>query len=246
MHRFFLKPEQIGNKQVFFQPEEVNQIKNVLRLSSGDCIYVLDNNGNLYTVELSKSRNQTLIGNIIKMQSCKTDSGFSTSLGQVLTKGPKIEFIIQKATELGIRDISFFETERSILKYKNIKEKNRLTRWQKIAKEAAEQSCRVKVPNISCCQNLTEFCQSQRHAGLKLIFWEKEMKKKLRDYFKSDIDISHLALIIGPEGGFSKKEIDTASRFGFRSVGLGSRILKTETAVISILSIIQHLRGELG
>ena len=197
-------------------------------------------------MEISKFQNRTLKGTIIKKQFQNPESRFSISLGQALIKGSKTDFIIQKATELGVKDITFIETERSIVKYKNIKTKNRLDRWKKIAKEAAEQSHRLTIPCISCCRNLEEFCQAIKNAELKLIFWEKESEKKLSDGLKSDIDISHLSILIGPEGGFSSEEIALTRNFGFIPVGLGPRILKTETAVMSILSIIQHIKGELG
>lgn len=246
MHRFFIKPENISNKEVFFKPEEIRQIKNVLRLSAGDRIQVLDNTGNTYTVEISKSDNKTLKGNIVEKKYQKPDSKFNLSLGQALTKGSKIDFIIQKATELGVENITFIETERSVVKYKNVQAKDKLKRWEKIAKEAAEQSHRITIPDISCCGNLEEFCQSNKNAQLKLIFWEEEKEKKLRDYLENDIGISHLSMLIGPEGGFSSKEIELTHDFGFIPVGLGPRILKTETAVMSILSIIQYVKGELG
>lgn len=246
MHRFFLEPEQIRNNQVFFNPEESKQIKNVLRLSARDRIMVLDNQGNSFTVEISDSDNKTLKGNIIEKKFQKPDSQFTLSLGQALTKGSKIDFIIQKATELGIENMTFIETERSIIKYKDVKAKKRLHRWNKIAKEAAEQSHRLTIPTISCCRNLNDFCSSNIHAELKLVFWEEEKEKKLRDYIENAIAISCLSILIGPEGGFSKKEIELTRKFGFIPVGLGSRILKTETAVMSILSIIQYLKGELG
>ena len=246
MHRFFLKQEQLQNNHVFFNPEESKQIKNVLRLSAGDRILVLDNRGNTYTVEISKSDNKTLKGNIIEKQFQKPGNKFSISLGQALTKGSKIDFIIQKATELGVENITFIETERSVVKYKNVQAKDKLKRWGKIAKEAAEQSHRLTIPNVSCHRNLEDFCKTNENAGLKLIFWEEEKEKKLRDCLKNDIGISRLSILIGPEGGFSSKEIELTRKFGFISVGLGPRILKTETAVMSILSIIQYLEGELG
>ncbi len=246
MHRFFLKPDQIDKNQVFFLPEEARQIKNVLRLSAGDRVIVLDNRGGLYSVEIAKSDNKTLKGNIIKKESKKVGSSFSLSLGQALIKGPKIDFIIQKATELGVEDIAFVETERTVVKYKDVIGKNRLARWEKIAKEAAEQSQRLTVPTITCVKNLEEFFSLNKHSELKLIFWEEENKKRLRDFIENDIDISRLSLLIGPEGGFSKKEIDLACRFGFVPAGLGPQILKAETAAISILSIIQYVKGGLG
>jgi len=246
MHRFFLKQEQLQNNHVFFNPEESKQIKNVLRLSAGDRILVLDNRGNTYTVEISKSDNKTLKGNIIEKQFQKPGNKFSISLGQALTKGSKIDFIIQKATELGVENITFIETERSVVKYKNVQAKDKLKRWGKIAKEAAEQSHRLTIPNVSCHRNLEDFCETNENASLKLIFWEEEKEKKLRDCLKNDIGISRLSILIGPEGGFSSKEIELTRKFGFISVGLGPRILKTETAVMSILSIIQYLEGELG
>ena len=246
MHRFFLKQEQIRNDHVFLNPEESKQIKNVLRLSAGDRILVLDNQGNTYTVEISKSESKTLKGKIIEKEFQKPESQFSISLGQALTKGPKTDFIIQKATELGVDNITFIETERSVVKYKNVMTKDRLTRWKKIAKEAAELSHRLTIPDISCCRNLEEYCRTCEYACQKLIFWEQEKEKKLRDCLKNDIGISRLSILVGPEGGFSQKEIKLTRSFGFIPVGLGPRILRTETSVLSILSIIQFVKGEIG
>ncbi len=246
MHRFFVKPEQISKNVVLFNLEEIRQIKNVLRLCPGDRVLVLDNQGNIYTVEISNSNNKMLKGNIAKKQFKKPDSRFSITLGQALTKGSKIDFIIQKATELGVENLTFIETERSVIKYKNVQAKDKLKRWRKIAKEASEQSHRLTIPTVSCCWNLEDFCKANKNAQLKLIFWEEEKGKKLRDCLKNAIDISHLSILIGPEGGFSSKEIELTRKFDFIPVGLGSIILKTETAVMSILSIIQYVEGELG
>lgn len=245
MHRFFLKPEQIDSNQVFFRPEETKQIRNVLRLSTGAHILVLDNKGNSYKVEISKFQNKTLKGTIIEKQFLKPTSQLSITLGQALTKGSKIDFIIQKATEIGVQNITLIETERSIVKYKDIKE-NRLIRWEKIAKESAEQSHRLTIPAISICQSLSDFFISNKHAELKLIFWEEEKEKKLRDCLKNAMDINSISIVVGPEGGFSQKEIDLANKFCFSPVWLGPLILKTETAALSILSIIQYVKGELG
>lgn len=246
MHRFFIKPEQVNNDEVVFLPEEINQLKNVLRLKAGERVIVLDNRGSVFTVEISKPEGKTIKGKIVEKEVREKTSKFFLSLGQSLTKGPKADFIIQKATELGADNISFIETERSVVKYKSILESNRLARWQKIAKEAAEQSQRLFIPTLSCCQDLEEFCVASKEAELKLIFWEEEKEKRLRDCFKNDIDISRLSILVGPEGGFSKKEIDMVKHFGFVSTGLGPRILRAETAIVSILSVIQYIKGELG
>jgi 16S rRNA (uracil1498-N3)-methyltransferase len=144
-----------------------------------------------------------------------------------------MDFIIEKCAELGVWSIIPMVTERTIAA------SMKLDRWKKLAKEAAEQCTRATIPEITNLQTFEEILKSAKQYHLALIPWELEKKKTLKQALKS-LHLPHILVVIGPEGGFSQKEIESAKRAGFTSVSLGPRILRTETAGLAILSMINY------
>jgi len=164
-------------------------------------------------------------------------------LGQALLKGERMKFVIQKATELGVGRIFPLVTSRTIPLVEGERESLRIERWLRIAEEAAKQSGRTMVPGIETIHELTDFVTQS--AGARIMLWEGE-PTPLREVLKKIDAPGEMTLLIGPEGGFSEGEVLTAQAQGFLVAGLGQRVLRAETATISILSIIQHLFGDLG
>ena len=156
------------------------------------------------------------------------------TLAQALPKSSKMDDIVQKSTELGVFEIIPVTTERSIPK------SDKSERWNKIAKESAEQSGRVHVPQIKNTVSFDELLKSCENYGLKLLPWECENSRSLKTELVNNKNASSVLILIGPEGGFSPKEAEKASLKGFKSVSLGKRILRTQTAGPATLAMILY------
>jgi 16S rRNA (uracil1498-N3)-methyltransferase len=170
-----------------------------------------------------------------------TESGLDIILAQGLLKGEKMDFVIQKATELGVTAIIPAVTERS-----QIRETRKHPRWKKIAEEASRQSGRTRVPEIfETCSFEDIFNCSALTSGKGIIFWE-QAGEELSGILNRLSVADKICLLIGPEGGFSEKEALSASAKGFLTATLGSRILRAETAAIAAVSVIQFALGDMG
>jgi 16S rRNA (uracil1498-N3)-methyltransferase len=173
-----------------------------------------------------------------------TESSFQIILLQALPEKEKMELIIQKTTELGVSAILPFQSERSIsLKEREAKQK-KAHRWQQIAVKAVQQSRRAKVPEVGECRPLQDVLGGCGEDGIKILLWEKggqNLKNVLRRPFPQKIYVA-----IGPEGGFAREEVEWAKKKGFIPVKLGHRILRTETAAITLVGILQFEIGDLG
>jgi 16S rRNA (uracil1498-N3)-methyltransferase len=216
------------NKIVEISKEDRKYIFSVLRLKIGNSIIVIDGKGKSFEAKIIDKNKLE----IIEEDKKNIEDPFSLILCQALLKGEKMDMIIQKTTELGVKKIIPFVSERCILK-----NTNKIERWRKIAKEASEQSGRNFVPEIT---DLTNFENLISRIDNGLLFWEKE-EKPLISLIK-ELDISKpIFLLIGPEGGFSEKEILNVREKGIKTASLGRRILRAETASIVSLSILNFL-----
>jgi len=241
--RFFLKKDEIQNNKCTITGEDITHIKDVMRLGPGDKITVCDGHCNDYLCQIDKLKKDYIYLNILEKTVNKAEAKLDLTLFQALTKGPKAEVIIQKTVELGVRQIIFLETDRSILKHKDGEKK--LERWAKISKSAAMQSGRGIVPNIS----VAKFTQGLEMAGnisLSLMAHEVEKDTTIRNVIQNTKPNVSMALFIGPEGGFTKDEAANAAALGIHHVTLGPRILRLETAAIVTTAILLHEMGELG
>ena len=166
-------------------------------------------------------------------------------LGQGLVKGSGFDGIVRRSVELGVTKVFPISAKRCISKFSPKGIQTKSERWQRIAREAAKQCGRSKVPNINPIPiSVKEFCYFNRHAELRLIFWEEERSTRVRNLLHKK-NIVSAALLVGPEGGFSSEEIKDAAEYGFRPISLGPRLLRTDTAPLAILSVIQNHWGDL-
>jgi 16S rRNA (uracil1498-N3)-methyltransferase len=173
-----------------------------------------------------------------------TESSLEIVLLQALPEKERMELIIQKATELGVSAILPFQSERSIsLKEREAKQK-KAHRWQHIAIKAVQQSRRAKVPYVGKCRPFQEVLEDCREDGLRILLCEKE-GENLKGILKQSLT-QKIYVMVGPEGGFTDREVKLAKEKGFIPVKLGQRILRTETAAISMVGILQYVLGDLG
>ena len=255
MHRFFVNSDSITDNHVKITGDDAEQIRKVLRIREGEEIAVLDRLGWEYRVQLKEIKKGHVTGEIIFKDFKSEDTKIKIVLGQGIPKGEKMDFIIQKATELGVNEIVPLKLERCIVKIppsppllRGGKEGGfgKIDRWQRIAKESSEQSLRRFIPSINTIYDLSQFCDKYKDADLKIVFYEGEKIKGLRKFLNEKGEIKSISIIVGPEGGLSSEEVEIANSDGFITAGLGQRILRTETVALSAISILQFIYGDLG
>ena len=167
------------------------------------------------------------------------------TLIQGLPKGEKMELILQKGTELGVSEVVPFQADRSVSRIPADRQDERLRRWQRIAAEAARQAGRPDIPTVRLARGMDEAVRDGDH-DLKLLLWEEERATTLKGAMADQPRPASIAVIVGPEGGLAAAEAETARNSGFIPVTLGRRILRTETAGIALIAILQYLFGDLG
>lgn len=245
MHRFFVPPESFAGDEVVIQGSDVNHIRIVLRLKTGDRIVVLDGKGNQYQVCLKAVLKHKILGEVVDRQIFNSESPVKIWMGQALIKGNRFDNLIKKSVELGVHAIFPLDTERCVARLNPSESVKKIERWQKISREAAQQSGRMAVPEVSPqISNLQEFCEETRDCDLKLVFWEQECQTRIRD-LEMDKQLESIAFIAGPEGGLAASEIEMIKQHDFQTVTLGPRILRADSASLVILAILQNVWGDL-
>ena len=222
---------------------EARHLKDVLRFKTGDAVILFDGSGFEFTGMITGIGKELVSVAVAEAKEGKTESPVEIVLGQGIPKSDKMDLIVQKSTELGVSRIVPLFTERVVPKAFS---SNKIERWQRIAVEACKQSGRVKVPVISEPVSIDQFVKDGGPSSLKLIPWEREKERSLKEVLPVTLENSKVTFIVGPEGGLTESEIGIAKGYGFIPVSIGKRILRTETVSLSLLSIIQYLYGDLS
>lgn len=227
--------------------EDQTYIRSVLRLKKNDHLTVFDGQGHEYQAMINSIQAKRTVVEILKKYHPQ-DKPARITLSQALPKAGKMDFIIQKATELGVDRVVPFQSTRCVSRLTDDKKRQKASRWQKIAVEAARQCGRADVPVVSPCIDFKEMIGGMDSHGVKIIFWEEETQTGLSDVFRHQNAqrAEEFLIVVGPEGGVLKEEVDQAREAGFQSVSIGRQILRVETAVLAILAIIQYENGNLG
>jgi len=249
LHRFFVDPEDIIDQQVYFSPAESRHIERVLRLRPGETVVVFDGSGWEYQVQLlGRESSGTLAGQILNREFQDRESPFKLVLVQGIAKGEKMDTIIQKAVEIGIDSIHPILTEHTVVQLEGSKRQQRQERWQAISRQACKQCRRNHVPPVFPLTSMESFLEQHSDQPI-LMLYEAEQECTLRKVLQNDLlpkQIQPWYLMVGPEGGFSKAEAALAQEMGALLVGLGPRILRTETAGLLAAGIILYELGDLG
>ena len=243
MPKFFVKDEQINGTFIEIINDDVNHIKNVLRLNIGDTIQICNSDtGENYNTIIEKLENNSIKCKIKSILNSKTESNVYIHIFQGLPKADKMELIIQKCTELGVQEITPVDMERSIVKLNSKDEVKKIQRWQKIAEVAAKQSGRDKIMQINNILKFKEICKDINNYDAFIVTYEKEFGNTLKQELVNlkNIKDPRIAILIGPEGGIDLKEIDVLKENNAKVVTLGKRILRTETVALVVSGIIQY------
>ena len=247
MHKFFVESCNINDDGIVIVGQDVKHIKNVLRMTKNDVVIACDNQGMEYNCSIKEINNDNVVLTLISKNISQNEPKTKVTLYQGIPKGEKMEFIIQKAVELGINSIIPVTTTRTVVKINKESEQKKIARWNRIAMEASKQSGRDYIPEVKKPIFFEDIQKFSSGNSINIIPYEKECKKGLKDLFScyNINSINTINILIGPEGGFSEEEIEKAKFLGFDSISLGRRILRTETAAITTLSIIMYEMGEL-
>ena len=218
--------------------EDVRHIATVLRMKTGDELLLCDGMGTEYQTKIVQVGRAEIKAEIMSRSTREIRYPLIT-LGQGLPKSGKMDWIVQKSAELGVATIVPLVTERTIVKIRD--EEKRVSRWQKIAREAAMQSNRPDIPQVGHIRSFSDFLQtlSPEPRTLFLLPWE-EGTEPMKSVLRQIPGIQNIIVLIGPEGGFSAQEAEVAKERGFHLVSLGPNILRTETAAVSVLSMIGY------
>lgn len=243
--RRFLAAE-IKDGQAVIKGQEALHLSRVLRYQTGERVLVFDGRGNLYRSRILAVGSDEVLVQLETEIEDKTENHLEITLAQGLLKGDKMDFVVQKATELGAASFVPLTLERSVVKLTDKKSEQRQERWQRIAQEAVKQCGRVTVPSIMPVQSLNDFLFSAEDYDLLLFPWEEEQEISVKAVLNEHLNCHRVLCILGPEGGMTREEMLAVKKAGGNIVTLGKRILRAETASVAVLSIVQYALGDLG
>ena len=246
MHHFFVTPEQVKENQILVQGSDVNHIKNVLRMKVGEELHISDGNNKKYLCEIETMSAEEVKVLIKEVLESDTELPSKIYLFQGLPKSDKMELIIQKAVELGAYEIIPVATKRAVVKLDDKKAGKKVERWNSIAEGGAKQSGRNVVPKVANVMSFKEALRYAERLDVVLIPYElAEGMEETRAIIGNIQPGQSVGVFIGPEGGFETTEVEQALAMGAKAVTLGKRILRTETAGLTTLSILMyHLESE--
>lgn len=235
MQRYFAKQRE--ENQFLLETDDYHHIKNVMRFKDGEKIQVVFE-AIPYLCVLHYNQDQIQISFLEELEKTE-DSALEVILLLPLLKEQKMDFVLQKATELGVHKIVPVMTERSIVKLKEEKVDKKIERWTRICKEASEQSYRTDIPEIT---EIMTYQTMPKWDGLKLVCSTTEKVKTIKSSLQNESKCARIVIAVGPEGGLSEKEESYLTGIGFEAVTLGNRIMRVETVPIFILSILNYER----
>ena len=243
MRKFFIKENQINDNKIEIIDEDVNHIKNVLRLSIGEKIKICDSDNKInYICEISEITKQNVICNVLEVAQNEAEGNVELYIYQGLPKADKMELIIQKGTELGVNSFIPVAMKRSIVKLDGKDEIKKNERWQKIAEVAAKQCGRDLIPEVKHVQKINDIINEIQNYDLVMVAYELEETNYIKNELKAlnKKENYKIAIVIGPEGGLEAEEVEKIKDAGAKVVSLGKRILRTETVAMQVSSIIMY------
>jgi 16S rRNA (uracil1498-N3)-methyltransferase len=243
VQRYFIE-EQGSTDQFNISGDDYHHIVRVMRMKAGDEIICVSPQGRSAVCQIAEITDEMVMANVVKWEEGTKELPVHVVIASGLPKGDKLELIIQKGTELGAYEFVPFTASRSIVKWDSKKAAKKVERWQKIAKEAAEQSHRSWVPEVKEPISFKELVKASDEYTYKLVAYEEEAREGEASVLSSTLAKlgkgDSLLIVFGPEGGLTSQEVDLLKKNGFLACGLGPRILRTETAPLYALSAVSY------
>lgn len=248
MPKFFVKNNQIENDKITIIGTDVNHIANVLRLKINDQIKICnEETAQNYIAKITEINKEDVECKIIEKIASNTEATVHITIFQGLPKADKMELIIQKCTELGVKEITPVQMKRCVTKLDEKSSSKKIERWQKIAEVAAKQSGRDAICKIDNVINIKNICNICQNYDIVLVPYENEENISLKDVIRDlPQNIKKIGIVIGPEGGFEEQEIEILRQNNCKIVTLGERILRTETVAIAVSSVILYELSDFG
>jgi len=249
VHCFTITPQRISGSRITFDREESHHLATVLRLGPGDVVTAIDGRGHAWTVRV-ETVGDLATGTLVGHAPRQVESPLDITLAQGVAKGDKMEHIVRAATELGVTRVTPVLSERTIVQLEPARWGERARRWQRVAREAAKQCGRTTIPLVETPRELRAFLELDAPADLRLCLWE-EASRSHGAGLAASLPIAlpptaRVTLLVGPEGGFARHEVAAARERRFVVVGVGPRILRTETAGPAMIAILQARYGDLA
>jgi 16S rRNA (uracil1498-N3)-methyltransferase len=246
VRRFTISPERVDGDRVAFDRDESHHLARVLRLRPGDTVIAADGRGHDYTVRIETIGEAQATGTVLGVAARGAESPLAITLVQAVPKGDKMEAIVRAATELGVTRVLPALAVRTIVRLEPARWRERARRWQRVAREAAKQCGRATVPDVDLPRPLEDCLAATAEAGLRLCLWEGEAPPLADVLAATAAPPATAALVVGPEGGLAREEVEQARAHGFRLAGAGPRVLRTETAGPALIAILQFRFGDLA
>ncbi|SHN11128.1 16S rRNA (uracil(1498)-N(3))-methyltransferase [Gracilibacillus kekensis] len=249
MQRYFISRNNWKENDVQIVDDDYHHIVNVMRMSNDDQLIANREDGKSAICEIVNITENVVEAKVMEWLDESTESPISITIVQGLPKGDKWEFILQKGTELGASHFIPFQAERSVVKWEPKKVEKKLPRWQKIVKEASEQSHRTKIPTIDTVFSTRDLIEASNNYDWKFFAYEEttrgEKSQKLHHFLSKISEGQSVLICVGPEGGFTENEAENFQEADFEAIRLGPRILRTETAPLYVLANLSYYFEEM-
>jgi 16S rRNA (uracil1498-N3)-methyltransferase len=247
MRRFFVEEIKERDGYVVISGPEARHISRVLRMKRGDHFILMDRKGARFEAVIEFSGPKELRVRLAGVLPTPSSSPIDITLCQALLKSRAMDYLIEKSSELGVNEIIPFFSERTVIRDARYNAEGRARRWQEIAQGAATQSDRIKPAEIYLPVPFRKVIDRyQNNDAMKVILWEREESTDLKRLLRAHPSSARFIGMVGPEGGFTGTEIDMAGKAGFIPVSVGRRILRAETATVTLVAIVQYEWGDLG
>lgn len=247
LRRFFVEEIEAIDGRCVLKGAEAKHVAKVLRMRRGDRLVIMDGRGNRFLATIESASPREVQVSLDRRLPVPPPSPVNITLCPALLKSRSMDYLIQKTSELGVDRILPFSSQRTVLKLEKGARKEKLRRWREIARSSAKQSGRsIPVDMEACIPFHARVADFKGADGLKIILWEAEGAQDLKTLVENGSGVERVVGIIGPEGGFAREEIDIASEAGFTPVSMGHRILRSETAAIAMVAIVQYELGDLN
>lgn len=237
MRRFFIPESAISGNTARITDSDAHHLAHVLRKAPGDTFGATDGMGNVLTVRVNRVDDGTVLLDIIDIENMPERS-VRLRLFQAIPRGGRFEAIIEKACELGVAEIIPLITERTVSRLSDEKSLKKRARWERLAMEVMKQVGRTTPMSIAPVIDMSGLRENLHTGAVKLMLWELEESRSLKKAIRGKDPKSEIEAVIGPEGGFTQKEVDEIKALGFEAVSLGRRVLKVETAALSAAACI--------
>lgn len=241
--RLFVSSELSNGSELVLNEDQAKYLGRVLRLTVGDPISVFNGNCGEWSARIETISKNHLTLRVMTRRDMITESGLRTHLIQGISRGERMDFVVQKATELGVERITPVFTDHGVVKLDGKRATSRHTHWQSVATSATEQSGRIRPPLVEAPIALNKWFAAKESADSTELILKPDASTPLA---ATNASATKLCLLVGSEGGFSEREYQDAKLAGFKAVSLGPRVLRTETAALAALTVAQCLWGDLG